>query len=69
MQLVLPLPELVSSMSQLDVAISSRRIEISVEGAVYFERLLPAPIHDEQASAKFSRKVTPKVLKITAPLV
>ena len=67
MQLVVELPEVVVGMSQLSVEISETHIEVRVEGNVLVDTELPCRINEENAVAKFAKKATPRLLRITAP--
>ncbi len=67
MQLVVELPEVVVGMSQLAVEISETRVEVSVEGDVLVDTELPRRIDEDNAVAKFAKKATPRLLRITAP--
>ena len=65
MELTISLPEIVTSLSQLELNISISRVEIAVEGAEGLSLALPRAIDDAQASAKFKKKT--HELRLEAP--
>lgn len=65
MLLTVSLPEIVTSLSQLELNISISRVEIALEGAVALSLKLPREIDDAAASAKFKKKT--HELRLEAP--
>ena len=65
LQLVINLPEVVTSMAQLSVDLSANALEVAVEERPYLKLPLERAIDEDAARAKFVKKA--KELRITVP--
>ena len=65
LELTVRLPATVKSMAQVEVDLGATHVAVSVDGESYVDVELPRAVDEEQAKAKFAKKVGE--LRVTAP--